>query len=686
MRLFLLLCFTLLLRAFFSLPAAHLPATLHHQKIVSAEGIISSVPQISNNRARFTFLVSRLNSQTTPPLTFHLSWHYPPPVLHVGERWLLPVGLQALHGPTNPGGFNDEQWALSHQVAARGFVLAAGDYSLLGTHYGRFWLAHLRESLAQHITDLTHSPYSPFLTALSVGLRQSIDDTQWQTLQATGTNHLIAIAGLHIGFLSSFMMGAMYFIWRRSARLPLFMPAPIAAALTALVSAFVYSALAGFALPTVRALIMLSLFLFAIVSRRACSSLHSFLFAVVIVLLLTPFAPLEDSFWLSFGSVALIFYGTQGRLAHPHPFIQGLKLQAVLSVGLLPFSILFFQQISGVSFISNAVAIPVVGWLILPLCFLGILFIPCHLLSQACFLLANNLFSYLWWFLEKMAHLPYLHVYLAFPSSAAALSAFIGMLIALAPRGLPARFLSFFWFLPVWIHYFPLPEQAVKLSIFDLDKGQSVLIQTAHHALLFDVGKELGEQNDAFTRSIVPFLRIAQLSAFDTLIISHQDNQDQRNTQALLNQFPVQHIFSHDTQLFANGPVQPCLAGTQWEWDQVHFKLIYPTQITLEPHASCVLLITTPYHHAFLVTGPLEAGTLHDLLSSPLPASFTLITPPSRYTRDLALFIEHTGVERIIFSGSGTPPHFKLPPLIPLDHSKEHGMISVYSARETTIK
>ena len=99
-----------------------------------------------------------------------------------------------------------------------------------------------------------------FIPALAIGDRSGLSDAQWQVLTATGTNHLIAISGLHIGLVAGLVYLLMLPVW---GSLRLFMPAPVGnipairlAAAGAMFAALVYALLAGFSLPTQRALVM----------------------------------------------------------------------------------------------------------------------------------------------------------------------------------------------------------------------------------------------------------------------------------------------------------------------------------------------------------------------------------------------------------------------------------------------
>ena len=115
---------------------------------------------------------------------------------------------------------------------------------------------------------------------------------QWEVLTRTGTNHLIAISGLHVGMVAAFLFFLSRWVWSRSARLTLLIAAPRAGALAALGGAVVYSALAGFAVSTQRALIMLAVILGAVLFSRTVRPASGIALALVGVLILDPQAVL----------------------------------------------------------------------------------------------------------------------------------------------------------------------------------------------------------------------------------------------------------------------------------------------------------------------------------------------------------------------------------------------------------
>src|SRR5690606_21892554 len=181
------------------------------------------------------------------------------------QRWWLRVRLNRPHGFVNPGGFDYEAWLLQQDIVAKGYVRdnpfnARLADAPLSVSLLRF---RLRERLREATHDLAHSG---IIAALVLGDREDISVETWSVFTATGTNHLLVISGLHVGF----MAGLGWLFTNRLLRLLpgallpallLRLPAQKSAAIAAIVCALLYSLLAGFSVPTQRAFIMVSVFM-----------------------------------------------------------------------------------------------------------------------------------------------------------------------------------------------------------------------------------------------------------------------------------------------------------------------------------------------------------------------------------------------------------------------------------------
>ena len=215
-------------------------------KSLLVNGYIASIPDISEHRSAFLFKLTQIQTQPVNAL-IKLSMQNNQIPVHAGEQWQFIIHIKRIHGLMNPGGFDYEAWAFQDGIRANGYILESAQNKLLNNHWYHYPLNRIRESLQEKIkNNLPITQTSPWITALALGERQNISEDNWSVLRNTGTNHLMAIAGLHIGFMSGFIFLLVNYCWRQFSFLTLKMPSQHAGAIAALGMALIYSALAGF--------------------------------------------------------------------------------------------------------------------------------------------------------------------------------------------------------------------------------------------------------------------------------------------------------------------------------------------------------------------------------------------------------------------------------------------------------
>lgn len=460
-------------------------------KNVLVSGKIASLISYQPNRVRFEFDLETLDGKPSPAGLL-VYWYGKLKPLQQDQRWRFWVQLKPPQPAMNPGGFDQAKWLFSKRINAIATVNSYPPPVLLDRK-----VSHPLHSLRQYLlnqiqTILPPSDERNLVEALTVGNQQNINAKQWQILQATGTNHLVAIAGVHIGFIATFAYWLGNFLWRRSVYLLTFAAAQRAALVISFLAALFYASISGFALPAQRALIMLAVYLVATLFYRNLRLMDVLALAAIMVLIYDPLALLGVSFWLSFGALLLIIYGLQGRKNHNLWWKIG-RLQWVLSIGLLPLTLLFFQQGSLTSFIANLLAVPYVGFFVLPFCFLAML----------SFLILPFLGKYFLWIAAKT--LVVTSMYLAFLAdehflwreSVVSLPAFICMITGifwlLAPKGFPGRALGLICFLPVVFPLLPKNDSAASMTLLDTPYNLQAIIQTKNNYWL-SFSSQVGEK------------------------------------------------------------------------------------------------------------------------------------------------------------------------------------------------
>jgi competence protein ComEC len=603
-----------------------LPVSLEGVPITTT-GYVASIPEKQGSRTRFLLETDHFENPSHYFLHTGLircTWENAP-ALHVGDVWRVNLKLKKPHSPLNPGGFDYEAWLFSHKIRATGTIQSHSTPTHVGTAFFSYPIDRLRQHLATKIdTVLFQSQTKGLVKALIIGDQSSILVSQWNVLRATGTNHLFAIAGLHIGFIAHLVYHLTTWQVKRKA-LHLRAPAQMIGAISALCAALLYSALAGFSLPTKRALIMLVIFLIAKIRRCYINAWQSWSFALTLLMLINPLQILTESFWLSFTAVGSLIYGFQGRITTERKFmskvIHGIRTQWITSIALIPLSLLLFQQASLVGFFANFIASPWIGFLVAPIALAGgILILAVPPLGNLLIQIADFLLRHFWPILAAMGSSANTQWYQVILTPWVLLSGSIAILLLLAPKGFPSRSLAVFFILPLLFCKQKNPNFGeVDFTLLDVGQGLSSVIRTSHHTLVFDTGARFKNFFDAGESIILPFLRFLHVDHLDLLMISHGDNDHIGGANSLLRNLPVHRIITSVPERFPHLSVITCAAGQHWRWDGVNFEVLYPALGTLFKgnNRSCVLKITTKTH-GLLLTGDIEKEAEHILLNTQL--------------------------------------------------------------------
>jgi competence protein ComEC len=574
-----------------------------------------------------------------------------PLVLHAGERWQLTVRLKQPHGTSNPYNFDFEAWALEFNLRALGYVFNKGDNHRIDENVisPGYLVERIRESVRTHFQSaLGNAPYVGVLGALAIGDQDSISPAQWQVFTRTGVNHLMSISGLHITMLAGFAFALCYWLWRRSSRLTLFLPARKVAAVIGFIVALGYALLAGYGVPAQRTVYMLATVAIALWSSRNIAPSQLLAIALIVATLFDPWAVISPGFWLSYGAVALIFFITANRLGTSNWFIEYARVQWAMSIGLIPLLLALFQQISLVSPLANAFAIPLVSFVVVPLTLLGAV-IPFDWILQ----LAHQSMTVCMFALEWLNSLPEAVWVQHAPPAWSIIVGTFGIFWMLLPAGFPARWLGVLMLLPM---FFIAPETppsgAAKLLIFDVGQGLAVAVQTRSHALLFDTGPDFNGEANSGNRILVPALRGLGIAQLDGLILSHDDLDHTGGAVSVLQAMPINWVSS--SLDFDNEILRPvkdsrhCIEGQTWNWDSVHFEILHPSRASYRNenistnNRGCVLRISSG-QQSVLIAADIEKDSEKRLLalhSDKLPATLLVVPHHGSKTSSTLAFVQ----------------------------------------------
>ncbi|MBU3614773.1 DNA internalization-related competence protein ComEC/Rec2 [Polynucleobacter sp. Latsch14-2] len=431
-------------------------------------------------------------------------------------------------------------------------------------------------------------------------------------------------------------------LWRRKS-LPLLIPVSKLAAVSGFVTAFFYAWLAGFQIPAQRTMYMVGVVAFALWSGRNPRSFDIWWWALAVVVLIDPMAPYTPGFWLSFGAVAAILYGmgsSAGLLGIPtgkelevhwrQRIIQALReacrVQVIVTIALLPFTLYWFYQVSIVSPLANAFAIPLVSYIVTPLAIGGAL-LP-DFIGKWLLLPAHASMEYLAVMLRWMASWKWAVVWSSQPTWWVMLVSGVGIIAAIRPGSIKKSWRSRILGVSLPALLFLVPNSGLNLrdgefraTVLDIGQGTSVLIETASKKLLYDTGPIQGKKDDAGNRVILPYLRGRGIDRVDRLVISHSDSDHVGGAATLLKEvrfdlmmgsLPISNPLLKNVQARKISTL-PCRFGQSWVWDGVEFHVWHPHEETIfefqypaKPNEmSCVLEVRNQTT-SFWLTGDVE--------------------------------------------------------------------------------
>ena len=583
---------------------------------------IADLPRVAGDRV--SLLLDEVHIDDYPPpllRRLRLNWYQSEQLPRSGERWQFMARLRQPRGRLNSAGFDYEGWQFQQGIDASGYIVDSGSNRRLAAA-SPLALQRLRARLALNIErDCDACRHVGLIKALALGYRGDIDAGVRDLLQASGTAHLLAISGLHVGMVAMLFYALGHWLWWAFAYRFTINQHDLAA-LSAFLSAFAYAALAGFSLPTLRALTMLGVVLLGRQFNQQINLLQSMLLALILILLLDPLAVGSASFWLSFGALLVIAFAQFRMPRGMSGWRQLLILQCCFVVLLAPLGVLIFGQLNVAGLPANLLAIPALSLLILPLvlgaCLLSA-FVPA--VASLLFGLADHLLGYLIDYLDFLLTLG-LHSrsVAAYPASLVILALFALLLLSLP--ALPGRYRVALTILASLVCWRPplLAPGEFELRVLDVGMGSSMLLRTRHHSLVYDFGPGRKARYSAADMALLPVMRQLGIEQADLLIASHVDQDHSGGLYSFLDNYqPAQLLSGTPGELrhrFAlPHRVRSCHAYPDWRWDGVLFRFLASAEPARSTNnRSCVLQVIG--HHRLLIPGDIESVQEHRLIEA----------------------------------------------------------------------
>lgn len=586
-----------------------------------------------------------------------LAWYRTNQRLAPGDIWRLQVKLRVPNGVQNPGGFDAEKRALQQRWRAQGYVKQGIAHT--GHAAG---IDGLRSRISSAMAASLSERQARFVQSLAIGDTRQLDDADWQVLRRTGIVHLIAISGFHVGIVALAAAWGVFVLYWLVPSCGQVLARPRAMALAAIFAAWAYALLAGFAVATLRTALMLSVFMLCRLCLRRVRVWQSVALGMAGVLCIDPFAMLSAGFWLSFAGVLLLLSfmpaGT-GRNA----LKEFMRAQWLCAIGLLPLTIALFGQSTLVGPLANAVAIPWISFVVVPLALLGSLFWAWPAVSGPIWALAALLMEWLYTALQWAANAHWAALHFPEPGLVTVLAAMAGAVMILLPSAVRGKWLGLLLLLPMLCPNMPgIGHGQFRVAMIDVGQGTSILVRTQRHALLYDTGAGRPGGFSMGESAVVPALHAVGVRRLDAVVVSHGDNDHAGGLPAVRAAFPEAALHASEGALA--GLHRRCRAGDAWQWDGVHFQYLWPgpEPVTNDNDRSCVLQVSRGSHR-LLLTGDIGAGVeavLADTHGSGLRSDILLVPHHGSKTSSSETFIRHVRPDIALVS-SGFQNRFRHP-------------------------
>lgn len=623
----------------------------------SLRGQVISIPTTTPGKIQFQFSLSYLNDKPAHT-TLLLSCYNHCPLFKTGEWWQFEAKLKKPVNLGNPGAFDYVNWAKSHHFSWTGYIKSR-TAKRLSNLVSPSNILSLREKLANKLTEtVTQEQSLGILQALTLGITTKLDKSQWDLFRRTGTTHLMVISGSHIGLVAGLCFWVVRRIWSRSSRCCLFMPAAQAASITGFFMALFYALLAGFGAPAQRSIIA-CFFVFLRNFLSQCFTIwQGWRYALLAVLIFEPHAVLLPGFYLSFIAVASLI------IVNHRMTVIGIKKTMVLQLaclfGLMPLSLFWFSYGAVNGFIANLLAIPLVGFVIVPLALLSLFllqYVDAPIILMPVEMAINGLLIYLKW-VDSFSGINLTVSFSDILSPISLMLAFLILICLPIPRMLPPVFIL------LWSACFPAPLRLspgdAQIDILDVGQGLAVVINTAKHSLIYDTGVKFYQGGDMGKLALIPYLNSLGIKKIDKIVISHPDLDHRGGLASLEEKYPGVELIVDKVAFYHRG--RACHNYPAWQWDGVSFRFFPIAQDFRDKNnSSCVLQIENKAGKV-LLTGDIEKLAEEYLLKTygtKLSSNVLLIPHHGSKTSSSVPFIKQVNPEyAIISAGFDNRYHF----------------------------
>lgn len=523
--------------------------------------------------------VQRENARRLVRGRLRLTWREPDTDVFRGDTMTVRTRLRRPFGTRNPGGFDYGAY-----LRARGIHVVA---TVKGPNRVQIqppeafdvvpWVWHRidqwRNQVRQAVNaTLLQQPARGLFLGVIVGEQRDIPVDVRDNFATTGTVHIISISGSHLGLLAFLS----FFVVRRMCRLLpahwlekvscVLLPSQLAVLATIPLVVF-YTLLSGSHVATVRSLMMILLYLGAVWIRRERRLLIPLALAALLTTLADPMAIYDCSFQFSYIAVLAIALVLQWNERDarkdrvPQAVLEKLKnrgklyvlITLAVTVATLPLVAYYFNQMAWFGVFANAIVVPFVGFLVVPLGLGASVLVLLGGLEQLPFGgVHQTIITFLTGVVEMMAAIPGVRWHVASPSMLVIAGFYCCLMIVLLSRNGIRRWMSLgvltlclVWW--VWSPRHVGEENVVRVTFLDVGQGDATVIELPDQTILVD-GGVARERWDMGRIVVAPYLWDQGIRRIDHVIATHPDLDHVGGLLWIIKRFEVGRYWSNGDQ------------------------------------------------------------------------------------------------------------------------------------------
>ena len=548
-----------------------------HNRLLKVEGFLYRPPEVVYSKTRLYIKAQRIWAQNKRfPTTGNI-------LLTIkdcrkrfltNDRIIFSARIRKPRNFRNPGGFDYVRWLAFQDIYCICHVSTDKRLCRMGTQKGKPLLRRIdgfRARAGETIDRLVSSPANFMLRALILGEKNLVPEDIRENFNRSGTAHILAISGLHIGIVAAFAYLLLRHLLGLSERLLLAVNVPKLSGFLSLAPIFLYSLIAGASVSVQRAFIMVTIYIVALIFNRERDLYHALALAALVILLMQPSALFGASFQLSFVSVlGILFFSPLivsllpkrdpllkelgnplgKRLASKLALFMAVSFSAMLATA--PLVAYYFNRLSLSGLIANLIIVPLVGFIVVPLGLLGVGLIPFFSYVTGClFSMSAALCDIAIVVADFSAHLPWTNFLVPTPtvSEIAFFYLFLLSLFLWKFFGLPKKilFLSFFLLVVTILYWnFHFRPQGFQAIFIDIGQGDAALLRFPRgKTMLIDGGGFYDHSFDTGKNIIAPLLLKNRICRVDYLVMSHPHPDHFDGLSFIAKTFSIQEFWTN---------------------------------------------------------------------------------------------------------------------------------------------